>query len=109
EVGYQVAPSPCDPGLRRLGHYRARVDRTAHLLLLGDATVARLEAGDGEPAPPLPDPPTTIDGPWTWSAVSWTGDGLVQPEVERWQLTVRKPDLTGSHEPVGPLVRPDGK
>ncbi|HVV83507.1 MAG TPA: hypothetical protein VHE35_10565, partial [Kofleriaceae bacterium] len=108
ETGYQVEPSPCDPGLRRTGSYRARIDHTQHLLLVGDASVQRLEAGPDEPVAPLPAPPPTLDGAWTWSSVSWTADGLVQREVERWQLETHAPDVTGSYERVVTLVSPDG-
>lgn len=108
EVGYQAAPSPCDPGLRRLSHYHARVDHTDHLVLVGDASVARLSGGDGSPPPPLPAPEDTVAGAWTWSMASWTADGHVQREAERWQLEVRGVDVTGSYTRAVTIVDPAG-
>ncbi len=108
EVGYQVTPSPCDPGLRALGHYHAHVDHRGQLVLLGDASVARLTAGDGAPPPPPPAIATTLDGAWTWSSASWTADGLIQRELERWQLEVHGGLVTGSYQRVVTMVRPDG-
>jgi hypothetical protein len=108
EVGYQTAPSPCEPGLRRLGRYRARVDHDGHLVLVGEHSVARLTVGDGTPAPPLPVPSGDVDGAWTWSMGSWTADGLVQREVERWTLTRTGDRLAGGYQRVVTVVHPDG-
>lgn len=108
ETGYQAAPSPCEPGLRRLGRYRARVDHTGHLVLVGDTSVARLWNGDGATPPPLPAPAATLDGAWTWSMASWTADGRVQREAERWQLALDGVDVTGSYTRVVTIVDPDG-
>jgi hypothetical protein len=108
EVGYQAVPSPCEPGLRRLARYRARLDRTGHLVLVGDASVARLWNGDGAPPPPLPAPTSTIGGAWSWSMGSWTADGRVQREVERWQLEVDGVLVRGGYTRVVTIVDPDG-
>ena len=110
----ECASSPCDPGLRRLGHYHARVDHTDHLVLVGDASVARLSIGDGSPPPPLPAPEATVAGAWTWSMASWTADGHVQREAERWlpHRSIAQIDVPSGSTftaPVDPQARPCGR
>lgn len=107
EVDYQARPSPCEPGLRRTGHYHAHREHGG-LILVGDDSVSRL-VPDLEPAPPWPEPATTLAGPWSWSAVSWTADGLVQHEAERWQLLVDGGELSGSYQRTVTLTEPSGR
>ena len=108
EVAYQATPSPCDPGLRQLGSYHVDLEATGRIVLVGAASVTRLLASTDGPVAPPPPPPPTIDGAWSWSGVSWTGDGLVQREAERWQLEVHDTAVTGHYTRVVTLVRPDG-
>ncbi|MBK9032744.1 MAG: hypothetical protein IPL61_15990 [Myxococcales bacterium] len=88
EVGYQVEPSPCDRGLRRLARYQARLLDDDTLELRWADGVAHLQRA----TPPTPPPRLAVAaapaGPWRWTATSWTAGGLVQREDERWELAL---------------------
>jgi hypothetical protein len=109
ETSYQVAPSPCDRGLRRLATYRARwLDRDSLRLDWDDGT-ATLRRADPPPPPPPRAEPTPPAGAWRWSARSWTAGRLVQVEDERWELTVGPDGEAGGHYRRTVTVRdPDG-
>ncbi len=116
ELDYQVAPSPCEPGFRRLGSYRAEVDRDTATLRWadGEQQLTRLPDGafdDAElalPAPPA-SPAAGFTGAWHWRILGQGGELEVREEDEAWQLAVGDDGVAGgTYRRVVTVRRPDG-
>jgi hypothetical protein len=90
EVGYRVEPSPCDHGFRKLGRYRARVDKGRAELRFpeGRQTLWRTSREGGPLEPPWEVAPARLAGAWQWRAETRDEQGLVRREEERWELAV---------------------
>jgi hypothetical protein len=92
ETAYQVEPSPCDRGYRKLGSYRAAIDpRGAQLVLSwdgGSQALARVSDRPLAEVPPMPGLHPRWNGAWTWSAHTMDDAGDLRDEREDWQITV---------------------
>jgi hypothetical protein len=91
ELDHRAEPTPCDPGLRRLGSYTAELggDRLALRFDGGAQTLWKI---DDELAPLPDDPwpaPLEIAGSWRWGASSFDDAGNVHDEREWWEITRR--------------------
>ncbi len=91
ELAHRAEPSPCDPGLRRLGSYTAELGE-GRLVLRFPGGAQTLWKLDGELAP-LPGDPwparPAITGAWRWDASSFDASGDVRDESEWWEITRR--------------------
>lgn len=90
ETGYRVEPSPCDHGFRKLGRYRARVDKGRAELRFdeGRQTLWRTSYDGGALEVPWEAEPARLAGGWQWQAKTIDEQGLIRREGERWELTV---------------------
>jgi hypothetical protein len=86
ERDYEVAPSPCERGFRRLGEYKGKlVDGTLVLEWQdGEQTLVRAEAQSGAPVAAK----LTVAGPWRWRNRSTSKAGReIRVEAEEWELS----------------------
>lgn len=107
ERSYDAEPSPCDPGLRRLGEYLGTVDGDRLTLTWDDGEANLNRAAEWTP----PDPPPTAPAPagrWRWEASAWTKAGLVRHEDEDWELAVSETgEVAGSYVRAVTVRSPD--
>ena len=111
ERGYEVTPSPCDPGLRQLTSYDAEIHRDRLILRWdgGEATLHRAVPATAAPAIVVAPPPAAPAGRWTWQLASWTRAGLVQIEDEDWELAMSPGgELAGTYVRATTVRSPDG-
>lgn len=116
ELGYEVAPSPCEPGFRHLARYRAdvTVDQATLTWDGGTQTLERLPAGalDAADVALTPSPATLggrMTGAWHWRVVGHGGEREIREEDEAWQLAVGEDGtIGGTYRRVVTVHRPDG-
>jgi hypothetical protein len=102
ELGYRTEASPCEPGFRHLGQYRASLDRPYARLTWdgGQQTLQRVPddsfaAGDLE-LTALPASETArYTGAWHWSLRSYDDQHQVHEEDEAWELAVSEDGVAG--------------
>lgn len=102
EVGYVTAPSPCEPGFRKLATYRVTLARPDVRLRWddGEQTLEPMPAGSythaslAWPAPPA-DPRARVAGAWHWSLRSRDDDNNIRDEDEAWELAVAEDGTAG--------------
>ena len=102
ELGYRTAPSPCEPGFRRLGSYRATLDRPRIHLAWdgGEQTLQRVPddsfaAGDLELTALPAELAARLTGSWHWSLRSYDDQHQVHEEEEAWELAVADDGTAG--------------
>ena len=85
ERAYEVGPSPCERGFRRLASYRGALVGATLELDWSDGHKQTLVRG--EAPPPAPAPPTLVTGPWRWHNRQTTvTNHEVRVESEAWEL-----------------------
>jgi hypothetical protein len=91
ETSYRVEPSPCDHGFRKLGRYRARVDKGRAELRFpeGRQTLWRTSYDGGALAVPWEETPPRLAGAWQWATATIDEQGLLRREGERWELMMK--------------------
>jgi len=118
ETGYRTMASPCEPGFRKLGSYRATVDDDRHVTLAWDGGAQTLTTLGGElyrpeavALPPVPeDPAGALGGAWAWSMRSRDEEGDVRDEAERWELAIGDDGTVGgTYERSVVVSASDGK
>ncbi len=102
ETSYTTAPSPCDSGQRRLGHYRVAIENYRLIVTWpGGRQILRRPIHDGDnansatnpaaavvaPPPPWRMPSRSLTGRWHWHTKrADRGRGLMRVEREQWTL-----------------------
>lgn len=95
ELGYRTGASPCEPGFRRLGRYRAAIERP-HVHLRwegGEQTLQRVPddsfaTGDLELTALPAEMAARYSGAWHWSMRSYDDQNQIVEEEESWELAV---------------------
>ena len=88
ERDYQVTPSPCERGERRLATYQARLLPGGQLRMHwadGRQTLARIQASEANPPAASGSAGDTLTGHWRWQSRNQEGDE-VRVESEAWEL-----------------------
>lgn len=108
ESAYEAAPSACDRGYRKLGHYRATLEGEG-LRLSWDSQVQRLSRQEKVPPSGWPQPSElSVDGTFEWSAREQDANRLTTVQRERWQLRETDGVITGHYEHIVDVYAEDG-
>ena len=102
ELGYRTGASPCEPGFRRVGAYRATLDRPYVTLAWegGEQTLQRVPddsfaTGDLELTALPAETAARFSGSWRWSMRSYDDENQVHEEEEAWELAVAADGTAG--------------